>query len=261
MTAKPKMTSVILVGLLGGLLSGIFGVGGGIIMVPLFVLLLGMEQRRAIATSLLAIVPIALAGMFGYALGSAVDWQAGLLLGIGGVMGGQLGVWLLPRVPVRILQALFAAILIYSAVRLVFPAEPAISDGATPAMQLQWLLLIVAGLLAGTMSGLLGVGGGIILVPALVLLVNLNIDSARGTSLLVVIMTAVTASFTNLRSKRADVSIGLVAGLAGAPAALAGAAVGQWIPDQIASAIFAVLMVVAAVQVLSRAFRPSKKTD
>ena len=260
MADNPKLLPVILVGLLGGLLSGVFGVGGGIIMVPLFVFWLGLEQRRAIATSLVAIVPIALAGMLGYAAGGAVDWQAGLALGIGGVVGGQLGVWLLPRVPVRILQVLFAAILIYSAFRLVFPADD-LTDASSANMQLPWVLLIVAGLLAGTMSGLLGVGGGIILVPALVLLVSLNIDAARGTSLLVVILTAVTASFTNLRSKRADIRVGLIAGVAGAPAALAGALVGQWIPEQGASALFAVLMIVAAIQVLTRALRPSNGSD
>ena len=239
------------VGVLGGLLSGMFGVGGGIVMVPLLVIWLGLDQRRAIATSLVAIVPIAIAGMIGYAFGSNVDWRAGLILGIGGIIGGQLGVWLLHRIPVRVVQLLFAAVLVYSAWRLVFPAE---TTGVEPE-QLPWLLLVVAGVAAGVLSGLLGVGGGIILVPTLVLLVGLGIDGARGTSLLVVIITALTASFTNLRTGRADASIGIRAGLAGTPAAILGALVGQWVPEQLASALFALLMLVAAFQVLSRAIR------
>ncbi|MCB0918583.1 MAG: sulfite exporter TauE/SafE family protein [Actinobacteria bacterium] len=251
MTDRPTTVSVLTVGVLGGLLSGMFGVGGGIVMVPLLVIWLGLDQRRAIATSLVAIVPIAIAGMIGYAFGSNVDWRAGLILGIGGIIGGQLGVWLLHRIPVRVVQVLFAAVLVYSAWRLVFPAE---TTGVEPE-QLPWLLLVVAGVAAGVLSGLLGVGGGIILVPTLVLLVGLGIDGARGTSLLVVIITALTASFTNLRTGRADASIGIRAGLAGTPAAILGALVGQWVPEQLASALFALLMLVAAFQVLSRAIR------
>ncbi|HRV65062.1 MAG TPA: TSUP family transporter, partial [Candidatus Nanopelagicales bacterium] len=86
---------VVAVGVFGGLLAGIFGVGGGIVMVPLLVFLIGLDQRTAVTTSLLAIIPISVLGMLGYAFGSAVAWQAGLVMGVGSVVGGQLGVRLL----------------------------------------------------------------------------------------------------------------------------------------------------------------------
>jgi len=245
---------VAIVGIAGGLLSGLFGVGGGIVMVPLLALWLGLEQRRAIATSLIAIIPIALAGMIGYAAGSAVDWGAGLALGLGGVMGGQLGVWLLPRVPVRILQGIFALILLYSAYRLVFPGGD-VGSGAGQSTDQLWLLLVVVGVAAGVLAGLLGVGGGIILVPGLVLLIGATINTARGTSLLVVVFTAVTASIPNVRNGRADTRDGVIVGLAGAPAALVGAFLGQSLPAQQASWLFAALLVFAASQMGIRAVR------
>jgi len=243
---------VVLVGVAGGLLSGLFGVGGGIVMVPLLALWLGLEQRRAITTSLIAIIPIALAGMAGYALGSAVNWGAGLLLAIGGVLGGQVGVWLLPRVPVRLLQGIFTIILLYSAYRLVFPSGD-LNSGLEQSTSQLGLPLIVVGLAAGILAGLLGVGGGIVLVPGLVLLIGSNINTARGTSLLVVVFTAVTASITNIRNGRADTRDGIIVGLAGAPAALLGSFLGQWLPDEQASWLFAALLVFAASQMGIRA--------
>ena len=246
-----------LVGVAGGLLSGLFGVGGGIVMVPLLALWLGLEQRRAIATSLLAIIPIAVAGMAGYALGSAVDWGAGLLLGIGGVAGGQIGVWLLPRVPVRLLQGIFTVILLYSAYRLVFPSGALVGAFEQNTSEL-WIPLVVVGLAAGILAGLLGVGGGIILVPGLVLLIGSDINTARGTSLLVVVFTAITASITNVRNGRADARDGIIVGLAGAPAALLGSFLGQWLPDHQASWLFAALLVFAASQMGIRALRSTR---
>lgn len=246
-----SLSRVLAAGAIGGLLSGLFGVGGGIVMVPIFVLWLGLDQKRAITTSLIAIIPIAVSGMLGYALGGAVDWGVGLALGVGSVAGGQLGTWLLPRVPVPYLQALFALLLGYSAYRLVFPTElQAVAGGDSPGA---WALLVGVGVVAGTVAGLLGVGGGIILVPALVLLAGENLDVARGTSLMVVLITAATATVTNLRHDRAEPRIGWWAGIAGAPAALVASFLGQWLPERQAAVLFAVLMVVAAAQLLRKA--------
>ena len=241
---------VIVAGVAGGLLSGLFGVGGGIVMVPIFVFWLGLDQKRAITTSLVAIIPIAIFGAAGYAFGGAVDWQIGLAVGLGSIAGGQIGARLLPRIPVPALQIAFAALLAYSAFRLMFPEQYGAAVTTTDG---QWAWLLLAGVVAGIIAALLGVGGGIVIVPALVLLAGVDLTSARGTSLLVVIMTAVTASVTNIRAGRTDTRLGVVAGLAGAPAALAASFVGQWLPERVAAILFALLMVVAAIQLLRRA--------
>lgn len=253
MVESPSPTGkVAAAGLFGGALSGLFGVGGGIVMVPLFVLWLGLDQKRAITTSLLAIIPISILGTIGYALGGDVDWWLALALGAGSVVGGQIGVRLLPRVPVAALQIAFAALLLYSAYRLAFPAE--LTEGALRPDDDLWLFLIV-GAVAGLLGALLGVGGGIILVPAMILISGVDINTARGTSLMVVIITAATATVANIRAERTDLRVGVVAGLIGAPAALGAALVAQWIPARQASLLFAGLMVVAAIQLLLRAWK------
>ena len=243
---------IALVGALGGFLAGVFGVGGGIVMVPLLVLLLGLDQRTAAVTSLLAIIPISVLGALGYATGGAVDWLAGAVIGVGSIIGGQVGVRLLPRVPIVVLQIGFAALLLYSAFRLL---QPEILSEGTPTRQ--WWLLVLVGVVSGLLAGLLGIGGGIVLIPGLVLLAGVDINTARGTSLLVVLITAVTASITTVRAGQANTAVGLWAGLAGAPAALVAALVAQTIPQRQASWLFAGLMVIAAVQLLYRALRRS----
>lgn len=241
---------VVLVGLLGGMLAGIFGVGGGIVMVPLFVFLLGLDQRSAVTTSLLAIIPISILGALGYAAGGAVAWHAGVVVGLGSIAGGQIGVRLLPHIPVPALQLLFAAMLLYSAYKLVQPDATSDGQGSGP-----WWLLVLVGVAAGVLAGLLGIGGGIVIIPALVLLAGVDLTTARGTSLLVVLITAATASITTVRSGQANTRVGIIAGLAGAPASLAASLVSQKIPQEQAAWLFALLMLVAAAQLVRKALR------
>src|ERR687892_243130 len=106
------------VGASAGALSGLFGVGGGILIVPGLVLIGGMGQREAHATSLAAIVPIAVAGAIGYALDGAVDWPAAGLLVAGAAAGTLAGTFLLGRISARGLRILFAAFLLAAAAAL-----------------------------------------------------------------------------------------------------------------------------------------------
>lgn len=238
------------IGVAAGMLSGLFGVGGGIVMVPMLVAWFALDQRRAGATSLLAIIPIATASTIGYAVNGNVDVASGLLLLVGGIVGGQVGARLLPRTPIPTLQLWFGILSLATAARLVME-DPASSGGWAPAA-LESVLLLAVGLAAGVLAGLLGVGGGIIMVPGLVLVAGADADVARGTSLLVVIGTALTATVTNVRNGLVGVRVGLVAGLVGAPAGLAGAALGQWLPERLALALFAGLLAWSGIRMLLR---------
>ena len=92
------------IGLFAGFLSGLFGVGGGIVIVPALVLLAGYNQRLAAGTSLAAIVPTATVGVISYATSGAVLWLPALVLAAAAVVGAQIGTSLAPRIPQRILQ-------------------------------------------------------------------------------------------------------------------------------------------------------------
>src|SRR5690606_11457752 len=118
------------IGLAAGLLSGLFGVGGGTVIVPLLVVLLRFDQRRAAGTSLAAIVPTASVGVVSYALSGSVAWIAALILAAGAVAGAQIGSRLMPRISQRALRWGFVAFLLVVLVSLfvVIPSREAVFE-------------------------------------------------------------------------------------------------------------------------------------
>lgn len=111
------------IGTAGGLFSGLFGVGGGVVMVPLLVLWLGLDERAAAATSLGAIAIVAAAAAALQGLYGNVHVAEGLLVGVPAVGGVLVGTWLQQRVPVRVLSLLFAVLLAGVAVDLLVPGS------------------------------------------------------------------------------------------------------------------------------------------
>ena len=107
------------IGIGAGLLSGLFGVGGGIILVPALALLAGMAQQRASATSLAAIVPIAAVGALVFGRAESVDFPAALVLAAGSLVGVQVGTWLMPRVGDERLRIGFAAFMVAVALAML----------------------------------------------------------------------------------------------------------------------------------------------
>lgn len=247
-----RVLRLLAVGVAGGLLSGLFGVGGGIVMVPLLIWLTGMDQRQASATSLLAIVPASAAGMITYLTGSAVNLMAGVLIAVGGVIGAQLGAALLARLPIRLLRWLFVALMLVVAVRTVL-ATP--SRGADFDIgPLSGLGLVVLGVFMGTASGLFGVGGGTIAVPGMMVGFGVGDLLAKGTSLLAMIPTALSGSVANVRRGLTTLHDGALVGLPAVVASWGGVRLAFAIPARTASVLFALLMLVAAAQLAQRAW-------
>jgi uncharacterized membrane protein YfcA len=118
-------------GVVGGVLSGLFGVGGGILFVPVLVLVLGLTQVHAEATSLLAILPTVIAGAWQQHRYGNVDWRAALLVGLGSIAGVEGGVQLAKALPEDVLRRLFAVFMLVVAANLVWRtwrSEPYPSD-------------------------------------------------------------------------------------------------------------------------------------
>ncbi|WP_243074517.1 sulfite exporter TauE/SafE family protein [Microbacterium sp. SS28] len=247
----------IAIGLLAGLLSGLFGVGGGTVIVPLLVLTLKYDQRLAAGTSLAAIVPTATVGVISYAVHGSVAWIPALILAAGAVGGAQLGTWLLPRVSVTALRWGFVAFLAFVIVMLfvVIPSR----DAEFPLNPLTIVGLLVLGVATGTIAGLIGVGGGIIVVPALMLLFGTSDLVAKGTSLLMMIPTAISGTVGNLRRGNVD----LVAAAFIGGAACTTTALGAWIATLVdpltANILFAIFLTFIAGQMAYKAIRERKR--
>ena len=248
MSARPSFGAALGIGGAAGLLSGLFGVGGGIVLVPGLVLIGGMEQRRAHATSLAAIVPIALAAVIGYALDDSVDWAAAGLLTAGAIAGTMAGTRVLRRVPQRALRVIFALFMLGSAALL--PIE---ATSTKPVGELDLLAgtsLVAVGLVAGGLAGLLGVGGGIVMVPALVLVLAEPQAIAKGTSLAVIVPTAAAGTFANLRAGLTDLRVAGAVGLAGVVAAYGASVLALRLDPVLSAVLFALLLVAMAIRLL-----------
>ncbi|MBP2472969.1 putative membrane protein YfcA [Crossiella equi] len=241
--------TLLAIGLTSGLLSGLFGVGGGVLIVPALVLLAGFGQKLAHGTSLAAVVPISVTGAAGYALAGQVNWPVAGLLAAGAMAGAVVGTWLLHVLPVRWLRYGFAALLLLTAVRLGLETPERLV-----ATDLGWgdtLLMLGLGVLVGTLSGLFGVGGGIVMVPAMILLFGFSDVVAKGTSLLVVIPTGIIATVQNLRRGNTDLRAAGLLGVAGIVSAYAGVRLALLLPPRLSVLLFAALLAFTAFRMVT----------
>lgn len=242
---------LILIGLIAGFLSGLFGVGGGILIVPALIFLLGMGQKISAGTSLAAIVPTSLVGVITYATHGHVDWIAGLILSAGSVLGAQLGSYLLQRVPRRALQWGFIGFLLIVIVQL-FLVIPERGQGITLGVGVV-LGLIALGLVVGVLSGLLGIGGGIVIVPMLVMLFGASDLVAKGTSLLMMVPTALSGTVGNLVRRNVDLRAAALIGLAACLTTALGGTVAALITPLAANLLFAAFLAVILVRMVAQA--------
>ena len=241
------------IGLAAGLLSGMFGVGGGTVIVPLLVLFAVFDQRRAAGTSLAAIVPTATIGVISYAVLGDVAWVPALILAAGAIVGAQIGTRLLPRVSQSALRWGFVAFLLVVIVSLflVVPARDA-------ALEVGWasgLALVALGMGTGVVSGLIGVGGGIVVVPFLMLVFGASDLVAKGTSLLMMIPAALSGTFGNLRTGNVEILPAVTIGAAACTTTAVGAWIATIVDPAVGNALFAVFLVVIAIQMAVKAVR------
>ena len=172
-------------GILTGTASGLFGVGGGFLMTPVQFWLYtsgGMDStlatRLAFGTSLAVIIPTMISGALAHHNRGAVNWQAVVPMGCAAVFGGIAGGTLAAHLPGIVLRTIFAILLIVMAVRMIWHMQSCMAcepHGSTG-------IYILIGFFIGIVSGLAGIGGGVLLVPVLVILLGYPMHSAVGTS-------------------------------------------------------------------------------
>ncbi|MFR8699899.1 MAG: sulfite exporter TauE/SafE family protein [Bifidobacterium adolescentis] len=225
---------LIVVGMLVGVLSGTFGIGGGTVIVPALVWL-GLSQRNAAATSTLAIVPTSISGVVSYATGGHVDWLAAVLLFCGMFVGGQIGSWLLSRLPELVLRWIFVAFLVFVVINQVsfVPSR----DHQIVMTVVTGICLALLGVVIGTLAGLLGIGGGALAVPSLSMLFGASDLVARGTSLLAMFPNSITTSAANLKRRLAHVKTALIIGVTAAVTA----PLGTWIAGEVSPRVGAIM--------------------
>ena len=117
--SKKDIIELSIVGILAGIISGLFSTGGGMILVPAFIYLLKLDNTKARGTSVFCILPMVVTSSFFYYKENFIDWKVAILCAIGGAIGGYIGAKLLKRLPEKILKIAFTIFLIYASYKML----------------------------------------------------------------------------------------------------------------------------------------------
>ncbi|HET6497781.1 MAG TPA: sulfite exporter TauE/SafE family protein [Coriobacteriia bacterium] len=232
-----------LVGVGAGILSGAFGVGGGVLTTPAIRLLLGQPELIAVGTPLPAILPTAIAGAAAHARSGTADVRTGLVTGALGVPAAVVGALLTPVVG-------GTAVLIVTAVVIVAVAIDMLRGNgsgrreriAAPPPRPRLPVLGALGVATGLYSGFLGLGGGFVLVPLLNRALGMSIKRSIGTSLVAVAVLAVPGSLTHWTLGHVDAGLAFVLAVGAVPGALLGARLNAWATERTIRVAFAVML-------------------
>jgi uncharacterized membrane protein YfcA len=203
-----------LIGLLAGVFGGLVGLGGGVIMIPFMVGVLKLDQHRAHGTSLVALVFTGLSGAAAYGIQGTVDVTAAVLLAATAMMTARAGAHSAHALPEWKLKRSFGGFLLLVSILLIIkPYLPQIHG-----MESGWhkvVILLLAGVFTGFLSGMMGVGGGSIMVPAMVLLAGFEQHLAQGSSLLAMVPAGSVGAYTHwkLGNVRTNILGWLISGI------------------------------------------------
>ena len=197
--------------LLIGLSLGLLGSGGSILTVPVLVYLVGESGKLAIVESLAVVGLIALVGAAPYLRKRCIDTRAVLLFGLPGLLGTSLGTLLSHQMPAALQLLIFAVVMLIAAARMFSP----IPDQTSARPRARWQVAL-AGLGVGSLTGVVGVGGGFLILPALVLLLGLSMARSVGTSLVIIALNSALGFTLHVIGQRTSLHwpvIGLIAGI------------------------------------------------
>lgn len=236
------LAELVLAGALIGLLLGVLGAGGAIFTAPLLMFGFDIPPREATTVSLVVVLLAAASGLLGHRGTRNVQWREGAVFGAVGTIAAAAGSWLATVLPDRVLTGGFSLLLVVAAVAMV--RRPTASEGRGPRRSL--VVVTAAALGVGLVTGFFGVGGGFVIVPALVLVLGLGIREATATGLLVISINAM-AALAVRGPEYLDWSIALPMAAGAVAGSFAGAKLAPRMPRERLRQAFAVLMVGAAV--------------
>jgi len=234
--------------LLVGLSLGLLGSGGSILTVPVLIYLAGEQEKVAIAESLGIVGAISFAGFIPYALKKQVHWRSVILFGLPGMAGTYGGAMIAEHVSGTFQLILFAIVMLVAAVMMFQDQKKKPNADGEIEISHAWWKIVLEGLAVGILTGLVGVGGGFLIVPALVILGGLPMSLAVGTSLLIIALKSFSGFFKYMEvlanlGMSMDWHLILVFSLIGAVGSLVGRTVGQKISNEKLKKGFAVFLV------------------
>jgi uncharacterized membrane protein YfcA len=234
----------VLVGLVAGILSGLFGIGGGIVMTPGLTALSGLAPIVAVATPLPVILPTALVGAFTYHRAGEVDVRVAGWISMTGATASAVGALLTEVVNARVLLLVTAGLLGWQSIQILRGRSRVASDLAE---QIPAPTLALVGVVAGLLSGLLGIGGGLIIVPALAGMLGVPLKRALGTSLVAVVVLVIPGTIVHAALGHIDWTAALLLIVGSVPGARLGATIALGTRERTLRTLVGTFLAVVAV--------------
>lgn len=263
--------SAIAVGFVSGVLSGLFGIGGGLITTPAIRLLLGYGELIAVGTPLPVILPGAITGAVTYYRRGSADLRAGLTMGVVGALGSVGGALLSDRAGGTVVLLATSALIVWAAADMLLQERAAsakraareavplatlgegesdealVPAGEPPHGRIAAWKIVAIGLAAGVYSGFLGLGGGFIVVPALTRYCGVTVKRAIGTSLVTVAVLAIPGTIAHSQLGHIDWPLALLLAIGVVPGAALGARLTKHATDRAMRLAFSALLIVVGV--------------
>ena len=251
-----------------GVLSGLLGVGGGTVMIPMFRLAFGLSALESTATSLFTIIPTSISGLITHIRRKTCIPKLGVVLGLGGACLSPVGVWLASLSPSWLVMVAAAIAIAYSGysmvkkVRSMPKGEDAgkasvATAASTPPPQptltgKQLLAGVAIGAIAGLASGYIGLGGGFLMIPLMLALLDLPMKLASGTSLIAVMLIAIPGTITQGVLGNIDYAVGIATAVGTIPGAFFGAGLVSRVPERTLRIVFSVFLFAGAVLLVAK---------
>ncbi len=237
------------IGFVSGVLSGMFGIGGGVVTTPALRLILGAPALIAVGTPLPVIIPSAITGAISYTRRGLADVRTGVTVGLVGSGFAVAGALLATRAGGRVVLMATAVLIVYMAADMLLQTirPPATAKAAPPERGANIWGLALLGAVTGLYSGFLGLGGGFVLVPMLSRWFGFPVKRAIGTSLVAVGLLAIPGTISHYLLGNVDVHAALLLIVGVVPGALVGARITFGASDRAIRLGFAALLLVVGV--------------
>ncbi len=236
------MTKLILIGFLGGIPAGLLGLGGGVLFIPLMVYIAKLEMKEITGVSSMAVAIVASIGSIRYGVkGYGVEPFIPYLI-VGGILGALAGNRINTGLNNKALKKIFSIVLFMTALRMNYVIST--SDIAMDNM----LIFIAIGFVSGILAGLLGLGGGVIRIPGLLIFAGLPSLVAQGASLIASVPTAIAAAYPKVKGNKTKIREGWALGGGGSLGVIIGSEIAFNLGDNSLRTIFSYFLFIVAIK-------------
>ncbi|MDD3725894.1 MAG: sulfite exporter TauE/SafE family protein [Candidatus Ratteibacteria bacterium] len=237
----------VLTGLVAGFICGLFGMGGGSLMVPAIVYVFNLPMKQAVGTSLFVIIFSSMSALINYIRNNKVSRKLVLFIVPAGIAGAQAGALLTSRLSDILVKYIFVVVIAGLGIKMFFEKE---NSSSCEGGNFNKITAIVIGLLSGFVSGLCGVGGAVLIIPLLYIFLRVPMHTCIGTSVVVILFNAISGATGYITRGLVNFQIGVMLAIGSTVAAPLGARISIRTDREKLRKMFAVVLILSGLSVL-----------